>query len=81
MVSDPDSDLFVSDLQDNKKKYFFCFLLFQGAVTYLKDTRVINSRNLTDQEHCWENAIFFSYRKLSLSLALFFARDPLLGND
>jgi hypothetical protein len=28
--------IFVSDLQDTRKNYFFCLLLFEGAFTYHK---------------------------------------------
>jgi|LakMenEpi03Aug12_release.lakeMendotaPanAssembly.Ray.scaffolds.fasta_scaffold3223439_1 hypothetical protein len=42
--SDPDPDIFVTDLQDaNKNKFkkkFFCFLLFEGTFTsFFKDKK------------------------------------------
>jgi len=39
-AADPDPAIFVSDLQDVNKKYFFCLLLFEGTFTsFFKDKK------------------------------------------
>ncbi len=67
----------IEKLQKSRNKGFSHYFCFMMACSGSESGR---PKNLQIQNTAG-TAIFFSYRKLSLSIALFFSQDPFLGND